>query len=142
MHRYDDPSSSTSYLLFSSPSGTSFFNTWHKLIRYRHHYNFLDTCISKNVIPKGLQLRFNVELVKDDLATLLACKSHCQKAALLNLIEIKRAVYEYIKDIQNNLEQRRTSLFSQHSEVEAKAIYNFTKKKMKALRKELYRKER
>ena len=60
----------------------SLYNTWHKLVRYKHHSNFLFRCIQHNRIPKGLMLAFELQLVKENDNLQDSCKQHLHNASL------------------------------------------------------------
>jgi hypothetical protein len=67
-------------------------NSWQKLSRYRHHERLLQTCLSKELIPKGLSLKFNLELDKHNTNLKERCEEHCQFASLAIIKDVMTAV--------------------------------------------------
>lgn len=56
-------------------------NTRNKLVRYKHHSNFLFRCVKRSRIPKGLMLSFDLELATDNGNLQESCKQHLLAAS-------------------------------------------------------------
>ena len=116
-------------------------NSWQKLSRYRHHERFLQTCLSKELIPKGLSLKFNLELDKDNTNLKERCKEHCQFASLAIIKDVMTAVKDKIKSFQKDLETERRKLFEDFNNSVAERIWRRTKREMQSYDSELVQKE-
>jgi len=81
VNRFNDP-----VMSFTEHHQHKLENAGNKLTRYQHHKQFLQTCLDNNLIPKGLSLKFNLNLKteKENLKEL--CMQHLAKASL-NLVK-------------------------------------------------------
>ena len=135
-HRNYDPMA----LLSGIP--TSLFNTWNKLVRHKHHSNFLFRCTKRSRIPKGLLLSFDLQLVKDNGNLQESCKQHLLAASPNILREVSEAAWSKTKSLQRQLNFEREKLFENYDETTAKTIWSKTRTHMERLEFNLLKKAR
>ena len=116
-------------------------NSWQKLLRYRHHERFLQSCLSKELIPKGLLLKFNLELDKDNMHLKERCKEHCQSASLAIIKDDITAVKDKIKSLQKDLEIERRKSFEDFNRLVAERMWWRIKREMRSYDSKLVQKE-
>lgn len=129
-----------SKLLSSVP--TSLYNVWHKLVRYQHHLRFLSRCLAKKIIPKGLNLKFNLELAKDNGDLNDFCKQQLFTTSLNILTRITEAAKEKMKNVRKQLEEERRKLFDGNDQETATRIWRRVKRHMSSVYISLKKKER
>ena len=108
----------------------SLYNTWHKLVRYKHHGYFLVRCTKRSRIPKGLKLPFKLQLDKDNGSLQESCRQHSLSASLNILKDISTAVWSKTKILQRQLHFERELLFNNNEETAAKTIWRRIKRQM------------
>ena len=118
-------------LLSGAP--TSLFNTWNKLVRYKHHSNFLFRCVKRSRIPKGLMLSFDLQLDKDNGNLQEACTQHLLAASFGILKEVSEAAWSRTKSLQRQLNSEREKLFENYDDCAAKTIWRRTRRQMERL---------
>lgn len=118
-------------LLSGTPA--SLHNTWHKLVRYKHHSNFLFRCIKRNRIPKDLMLSFELQLVKENDNLQDSCSQHLYNASFNILKDISAAALSKTKVLQRELHFQREHLFRDYEETAAKNIWKRVRNQMVAL---------
>jgi hypothetical protein len=126
---------------FCSTIPTTLYNTWHKMVRYRHHHNFLNLCIKKQRIPKGLTLNLNLQLDKNNATLDNTCKLHLQRASFDILKDISTASLAKTKELQRKLETEREKLFNVNGTFTANRIWKLAKNIMFSIESKLKREE-
>ena len=140
VHRPFDPMAPCSFLPPGIPS--SLFNCWNKLVRYQHHSDFLDCCVSKSRIPPGLLLNFNLELMKDDTQLQATCNHYLYQTSFNIVKAIAQASKNKIKDLQRDLASERNKLYLNFDTTTADEIWTSTKRKLHTFNYELKLRER
>lgn len=105
--------------------------TLEKEVKYRSHFDFINTCIAGQLIPKGFRIKFNLNLNADE-----EIRRQCEKIKLdtsLQLMNLAAKACE--KQISKGWEvDRATAMESQLTEKfrkrKAKKIYNLKKEKL------------
>ena len=120
----------------------SLYNTWHKLVRYKHHGYFLVRCTKRSRIPKGLKLPFKLQLDKDNGSLQESCRQHSLSASLNILKDISTAVWSKTKILPRQLHFERELLFNNNEETAAKTIWRRIKRQMEKVEIDLKRRAR
>ena len=81
----------------------------------------------KERIPKGLRLKFNLELVKDNANLQDACTTHLRAASANVVKELKEATFVKVKVLQKDLQHERTKLCEQLESEKADKIWNLVR---------------
>ena len=116
-------------------------NAWSRLARYQHHERFLSKCLDKNVIPKGLELKFNLCLLSNNLDLQRTCKQHLSAASLNMLKEIHSATKKELTSLVGNLGRARIEATQELGKEAAESIIKKTKFKISKLKIDLSRNE-
>jgi hypothetical protein len=117
-------------------------NTWNKLARYQHHERFLSTCLEKSVIPKGLELNFNLSLLSDNVGLQRTCKQHLFAASLNLLKEIHSAAKKELLSLVGDLGRARIEATRELGKEVAEPMIVQIKSKISKLKAELIKKEK
>ena len=97
---------------------------WNKLTRYQHHCNFLKTCIDRNVIPKGFNLKFNLALNVDNLNFQDMCTRLLQNTSRELCHTTLKITQERVKTLQRELQLSRARLFEVLDHTRATTVWN------------------
>ena len=112
-------------------------NIWNKLLRYKHHYRFLNTCLQRNAIPKGLKINFNLALGTNDAHLKSRCQAHLQTASKNLLTELVMYAEKSSATLQTQLEKSRKALFVEYDLEMANKCWSQAKKGTNAFSREL-----
>ena len=126
----------------SSYFNPGLFNTWHKLVRYSHHHNFLSLCVANNRLPKGLLLKFDSQLVKKNTELKDSINSDLRNASFEIIKKIKKPTFSEVKTMKQNLQLEGNKLFQNFDSYFANCVWNETKRAMNAFKHELERREK
>lgn len=123
--------------MLSSTSSTTLFNTWSKLTRFQHHARFLQHCVRQNIIPKGLNFKFNLALNADNPELQQFCKEILTNTSKSILQELTKSVTAKVTELHKDLERNKIQLFQLSDEENPQSTWIYVKRKMAELRRKL-----
>ena len=109
-------------------------NAWSKLARYQHHERFLSKCLDKNVIPKGLELKFKLSLLPNNLDLQRTVRQHLSAASHNLLREIHDATNKELVSLMGNLGRARIEATQELGKEAAESIIKEIKSKISKLK--------